>query len=118
MLYTYDMAAPDKPLSPTAVVTLKAIASGVRHGFDIMDATGLPSGTVYPILGRLEKVGFVRSRWEAPTIARREKRPPRRYYDISAAGTRALARSLQHYRALGRDQSEGTAALTPKPSRP
>lgn len=112
------MAVPGKFLSPTAVATLKAIASGVRHGFDIMDATGLPSGTVYPILGRLENAGLVRSHWEAPTIARREKRPPRRYYDISAAGTRALARALEHYRALGRDHSEGTAGLTPKPSQP
>jgi DNA-binding PadR family transcriptional regulator len=100
------------------VATLKAIASGVRHGFDIMDATGLPSGTVYPILGRLEKAGLVRSNWETPVIARREKRPPRRYYDISAAGSRALARALEHYRALGQYRGAGAAGLAPKPGQP
>jgi PadR family transcriptional regulator PadR len=105
-----------RPLSPAAVSVLQAIASGIRHGFDIMDRTTLPSGTVYPILGRLERAGFVRSRWEAPTVAQREKRPPRRYYEISAAGTRALAISVEYYRTLG-GGGRGTPRLTPKPQR-
>src|SRR5574341_679297 len=62
---------------PTALV-LEAIAAGVQHGFDIMDTTGLPSGSVYPILRRLEHEGLVRSRWEKHEIAQREGRPPRR----------------------------------------
>ena len=70
---------PPKPLSLSAVAVLDAVARRIRHGFDIMDAIGLPSGTVYPILGRLERDGYVRSRWEAQTTAFREKRPPRRY---------------------------------------
>ena len=41
---------------PTALV-LQALASGYHYGFDIMDATGLPSGTVYPVLRRLETGG-------------------------------------------------------------
>lgn len=103
-------------LSPAAVAVLQAIAGGVRHGFDIMDTTTLPSGTVYPILGRLERAGFVRSRWEAASVAQREKRPPRRYYEISGAGTRALAISIEHYRTLG-GGGGGTPRLTPKPQR-
>ncbi|HEX5435951.1 MAG TPA: PadR family transcriptional regulator [Gemmatimonadaceae bacterium] len=95
------MTSPTRPLSPTSLATLKAIANNVRHGFDIMDATGLPSGTVYPVLGRLERAGLVRSHWEAATVARREKRPPRRYYEITAAGVRALTLSMEHYRTLG-----------------
>jgi DNA-binding PadR family transcriptional regulator len=90
-----------KPLSLSAVAVLGAIATRVRYGFDIMDATGLPSGTVYPILGRLERDGYVRSRWEAPAAAQREKRPPRRYYEISASGVRTLAAAIEHYRTLG-----------------
>jgi DNA-binding PadR family transcriptional regulator len=43
---------------PTAAVLL-AIRSGHRYGFDIMDATGLPDGTVYPILRRLERRGVL-----------------------------------------------------------
>jgi DNA-binding PadR family transcriptional regulator len=92
---------PPKPLSLSAVAVLDAIATQIRHGFDIMDAAGLPSGTVYPILGRLERDGYVRSRWEAPSIAYREKRPPRRYYEVTAAGQKALAHSIEHYRTLG-----------------
>lgn len=70
---------------PTALV-LQALLEGHHHGFDIMDATGLPSGTVYPILRRLDGEGLVRSRWERDTVARREQRPPRRYYELSAGG--------------------------------
>jgi DNA-binding PadR family transcriptional regulator len=95
--------APKAPqvVSLSAVAVLDAVARRIRHGFDIMDATRLPSGTVYPILGRLERDGYVRSRWEAHTTASREKRPPRRYYEVTAAGAKALARSIEHYRTLG-----------------
>ena len=90
-----------KPLSLTAVAVLAAISRSVRYGFDIMDTTELPSGTVYPVLGRLERDGYVRSKWESQTVAQREKRPPRRYYEITAAGSRTLAASVEHYRTLG-----------------
>lgn len=90
-----------KPLSLSATAVLKAVADGVQYGFDIMDATGLPSGTVYPILGRLERGGYVRSRWERHATAQREKRPPRRYYELTAAGERVLHESIEHYRTLG-----------------
>jgi DNA-binding PadR family transcriptional regulator len=99
---------PPKPLSLSAVAVLGAVANRIRHGFDIMDATRLPSGTVYPILGRLERDGYVRSRWEAQTTALREKRPPRRYYEITAAGAKILAHSIEHYRTLG-----GRLAIAP-----
>jgi PadR family transcriptional regulator, regulatory protein PadR len=74
---------------PTALV-LQALLDGHHHGFDVMEATGLPSGTVYPILRRLDAEGCVRSRWEKDGIARREQRPPRRYYELTAGG-RAIA---------------------------
>src|SRR6187401_2476646 len=96
---------PPKPLSLSAVAVLAAITGRIRHGFDIMDATRLPSGTVYPILGRLERDGYVRSRWEAQTTAFREKRPPRRYYEVTAAGAKILVRSVEHYRTLGGRQA-------------
>jgi len=92
------MAPPVKPLSLSTLAVLGAVSRGVGHGFEIMDATGLPSGTVYPVLGRLERDGYVKSRWEAPSIAQREKRPPRRYYTITASGSKALTQSVQHYR--------------------
>jgi DNA-binding PadR family transcriptional regulator len=64
-----------------------------------MDATGLPSGTVYPILRRLDAEGHVRSRWEKEGLARREQRPPRRYYELTAQGEALLETALARYRA-------------------
>jgi PadR family transcriptional regulator PadR len=75
---------------PTALV-LQALLDGHHHGFDIMEATGLPSGTVYPILRRLDAEGCVRSRWEKEGVARKEQRPPRRYYELTAGGRQLTA---------------------------
>ena len=82
---------------PTTLV-LQAIAVGHQYGFDIMDATGLPSGTVYPLLRRLEKEGLVRADWEDAQAAREEQRPPRRYYEITAAGNAVLDTARARYR--------------------
>ena len=84
---------------PTTLV-LQALLQGHHHGFDIMDATGLPSGTVYPILRRLDAEGHVRSRWEKEGLARREQRPPRRYYELTAPGRRVAGEATSRYRAL------------------
>jgi PadR family transcriptional regulator PadR len=83
----------------TALV-LQALSGGRHHGFDIMDATDLPSGTVYPILRRLDDEGLVRSRWERDAVARREQRPTRRYYELTPLGEAKLAEARTRYRAL------------------
>ena len=62
-------------LSVTAVSVLQAVASGFEYGFDIIDHTGLPSGTVYPALSRLERDGYVKSSWEDERRAYRDGRP-------------------------------------------
>ena len=62
---------------PTALV-LQALARGFHHGFDIMDATGLPSCTVCPSLRRLDREGLLLSTWERHATAQRAQRPPRR----------------------------------------
>jgi PadR family transcriptional regulator PadR len=82
---------------------LRAISRGYRYGLDIMEATGLPSGTVYPTLTRLESRGFVAGQWESQATADREKRPRRRYYKLTAAGKAALAESTRLYGALVED---------------
>ena len=91
---------PDRPLSFSAASVLRAIAHGVRYGFDIMDQTQLPSGTVYPALSRLERDGFVKSHWEDLEKAHGERRPPRRYYRTTAEGERALQRAIERFQAL------------------
>ena len=84
---------------PTTLV-LQALLHGHHHGFDIMDATGLPSGTVYPILRRMDDEGYVRSHWEKDGEARKEQRPPRRYYELTASGRSVAAEAVSRYRAL------------------
>jgi PadR family transcriptional regulator PadR len=84
---------------PTALV-LQALMQGYHHGFDIMDATGLPSGTVYPILRRLDAEGCVRSQWERDGEARREQRPPRRYYELTSHGRSVASEAAGRYQSL------------------
>lgn len=81
---------------PVALV-LAALAAGHRYGFDIMDATGLPSGTVYPLLRRLEAGEHVAAQWEEEDTALREGRPRRRYYEITDAGRELLARARARF---------------------
>jgi len=87
-------------LSFSATVILQAVANGYQYGFDIMDMTGLPSGTVYPALRRLEDMGYVSSKWEIHRIAQRELRPPRKYYEVTDDGDEALAEAVKRYRLL------------------
>ncbi len=100
-------------LSITATSVLSAVADGARYGFDIIDRTGLPSGTVYPALSRLERDGYVTSVWEDERRAHADGRPARRYYRVTAPGVRALADALSHYHALlpapGRRAAKGKA---------
>ena len=83
---------------------LRAIAAGSRYGFDIMDATSLPSGTVYPILGRLERTGLVSSSWEESEEWRQAGRPARKYYALTDAGKVLVAEA-------GPDPVDGSDAL-------
>jgi len=56
-------------------------------------------GTLYKALGRLEKAGLVRSRWEDPEAAAHERRPRRRLYEVTSTGERALADAARADRA-------------------
>jgi PadR family transcriptional regulator PadR len=82
---------------------LTADPSAQHYGYDLMKAARLPSGTLYPMLARLEQEGLVESQWETqrPDAG---GRPPRKYYRLTAEGARVsrleLARaSEQDHRA-------------------
>jgi DNA-binding MarR family transcriptional regulator len=79
------------PISYNAALVLQALAQGHAYGFDVMRVTGLPSGTVYPLLRRLEAAGMVASRWEDSSDAHADARPARRYYEPTSTGASALA---------------------------
>jgi len=102
-------------LSFTVAAILQAIDNGYQYGFDIMDVTGLPSGTVYPALRRLEETGYVESKWEKHAIAQQEQRPPRKYYELTEEGKEALAKAVKRYSLL--EQTRAQPAPKPKPSR-
>ena len=104
-----------KYLSFTVAVIMQALDNGYQYGFDIMDITGLPSGTVYPALRRLEEAGYVDSKWEKHAIAQAAQRPPRKYYELTKDGEEALAKAVQRYSLLERTQAH--PAPKPKPSR-
>jgi PadR family transcriptional regulator PadR len=101
-------------LSMSATAVLQAIANGYAYGFDIMDATGLPSGTVYPALRRMEAGGLIASHWEEAAIARRDQRPTRKYYAISRSGQLALTEAASRYRMAERRPNRQTR---PAPAR-
>jgi len=73
-----------------AACVLKALILGRQYGFEIMDLTGLPSGTVYPILRSFERNGWAISMWESDGSAREEGRPRRRTYRLTSTGRAAL----------------------------
>ena len=102
-------------LTYSTTVILQAVANGYLYGFDIIDITGMPGGTVYPALRRLEEAGYLNSTWEKPSIAQAEPRPPRKYYELTLAGREALAEAVKRYRLL--KQTQPNKARDPKPSR-
>jgi PadR family transcriptional regulator PadR len=67
-----------------------------RYGLQLCAQTGLPSGTIYPIVARLEQLGWVESSWEDPGEHVARGRPRRRYYRLTEEGAEqargALAR--------------------------
>ncbi len=86
-----------------------------RYGYDLMKASGLPSGTLYPMLARLQEQGLVSSAWE-PTGTDASGRPARRYYRLTDEGIQTgreeLARAdsaRPRKRGAGRAGTRGAA---------
>ncbi len=89
-------------LSHTAAIILQAVDAGYVYGFSVMEMTGLPSGTVYPAMRRLERDELIRSNWEQQTIADAEQRPPRKYYKLTRSGKTTLDASRRRYPLLAK----------------
>lgn len=76
-------------------------------GIELLKHTQIASGTLYPILGRLEEADWLQSRWEKiDTTA--EKRPRRRYYSITPLGIRS-ASSILAKLSIGKIETTGLA---------
>jgi PadR family transcriptional regulator PadR len=89
-------------LSHTAAMILHAIHAGNAYGFSVMEVTGLPSGTVYPAMRRLERDGLIISRWEQQSIADQQQRPVRKYYKVTRTGKVSLESLYKRYPLLSR----------------
>ena len=64
-----------------------------RYGYDLMRAARLPSGTLYPLLVRLEGQKLVASAWETP---QQQRQRPRKYYQLTGEGIRVARLELAH----------------------
>jgi len=80
---------------PTQLVLRAILAEPTRemYGLQIGQAAELPSGTIHPILARLEGCGWLESRWEDIDPVK-EGRPRRRYYRLSAEGAECARTAL------------------------
>lgn len=94
-------------LTHATALTLQALASGSRHGFQIMDVTGLASGTVYPVLRRLEKEKAVVSEWEEEADASAAGRRRRRIYRLTGAGQLFAERARERLAETQRVLTDG-----------
>lgn len=72
---------------------LVADPSAPHYGYDLMKAARVPSGTLYPMLARLQQEGLVDSQWkdQRPDAG---GRPPRKYYRLTAEGARVARLEL------------------------
>ena len=70
-----------------------------HYGLELAKSAGLPTGTIYPILARLEGAGWVRSTWEDIDEAA-EGRRRRRYYQVTGKGQRNGRALLEETRRL------------------
>ena len=82
-----------------------------RYGYDLMKAAGLKSGTLYPLLGRLEEEKLVTSAWETP---QQDGQRPRKYYRLTADGAEVTRLELAQVSAGRR----GSAARPARPANP
>jgi PadR family transcriptional regulator PadR len=85
------------------LIVLHLLEPGEAYGYEIVSkltaetdgALGVTDGTLYPVLYRLERAGFVEVRWETPA-----RGVPRKYYRLTEAGRRELAELTREWTAF------------------
>ena len=78
------------------LATLAAKPSEWHYGYALSRETGLMSGTLYPILMRLEERGWLETQWESQQTSseNRSGRPPRHMYRLTPSGHAAATEAL------------------------
>jgi DNA-binding PadR family transcriptional regulator len=78
-----------------------------RHGYALSKATGLRSGTLYPILARLQDRGYLESKWVEPAHA---GRPPRHVFRLTSTGARHAREVVSEQKYARRLRPDGVKA--------
>jgi PadR family transcriptional regulator PadR len=80
----------------TLLAALAEKPSEWHYGYALSRETELMSGTLYPILMRLEERGWLETQWETPepTAEKRGGHPPRHMYRLTASGRAAAVEAL------------------------
>lgn len=87
------------------LIVLHLLAPGEAYGYEIASklaaqtngALAVTDGTLYPVLYRLERAGYVAVRWETP-----ERGVPRKYYRLTEAGRDELIRLREEWNAFAK----------------
>src|SRR4051794_4713224 len=98
------MDAPDVRVTAQVVRVLEAMLADVAadyYGFQLSGLTKLKSGTLYPILARLERAKWLESGWEDPAVGELG-RPRRRYYRLSGEGVESARVTVAEWRSRHR----------------
>lgn len=100
-------------MTPQTIEVLRALLDDPatpRYGLDIARQTGLKTGTLHPILARLQRVGLLESSWEDPAEHEDQGRPRRRYYRLTGLG------EMQARQAVARAEESvgGLSTLRPR----
>ena len=82
-----------------------------HYGYALSRETGLLSGTLYPILMRLEQRGWLETRWETPPPG---GRPPRHMYRLTPGGHAAAVEALAEARKRGAFKRSRLRRLAPQ----
>ena len=81
-------------LQTRLVLRVLVAADAPQYGLQLADSCGLRSGSIHPILARLESAGWVRSQWEEIDESE-AKRRRRRFYVLTPQGIREAA-AIEH----------------------
>jgi DNA-binding PadR family transcriptional regulator len=93
---------------------LLADANEPHYGYALMRATGVRSGSLYPILEQLERASWVTAEWESTNDGARG-RPPRRWYRLTGSGRAAAAEVTARFRAeIDQETVQPRTSLKPR----
>jgi PadR family transcriptional regulator, regulatory protein PadR len=101
-------------LTPQTIAVLRillATPTTPRYGLEIAREAGLKTGTLHPILARLQHAGWIESFWETPADHEDQGRPRRRYYRFTGDGAQTARRAIAEANVSG----AGLSGLRPQP---